>query len=183
MFDKEIISFLIPLIHSNFGNIWQQSADIAGNGGLQALIAIAGIAVGWRFHHKQTVACSTACLGGLTFSGVLVQLLKFAIGRARPVLGLPPWTFRPWATPNNWHSFPSGHAASSFTIATVISLFYPRLWWLWYCMAAFIGMGRVIGESNYPTDVLAGALLGCLCGGLAFQIINRYFHKISNHPE
>lgn len=173
--DHSIIVTITPLINSNLGDIWASIADMAGNGGLQALLAVLLFLAGWYFHKKNVTTCALSCLFGLAVSGILVQLLKFAIGRGRPDMGLPAWTFRPWAFGNDWHSFPSGHAASTFSIATVLSAFYPTKWWLWYAVASFIGIGRVLGESHFPTDVLAGALLGSLCGGLCIFLALRYF--------
>lgn len=166
---------LITGIHSAYGDLWQETARFVGNGGIQAIIIISVFAIGWYLQRKGIKRCAVASLTALAISGITVQLIKFATGRARPCLELSPWTFRPWASANNWHSFPSGHAASSFAIATVLSACYPRLWWLWLGVAAFVGMGRIIGESHYPTDVIAGALIGGLCGVFALHLVKRFY--------
>jgi undecaprenyl-diphosphatase len=58
------------------------------------------------------------------------------------------------------HSFPSGHAATSFACATVLASFAPRLAVPLYLLAAAIAYSRVYVGVHYPLDVLAGALLG-----------------------
>jgi membrane-associated phospholipid phosphatase len=58
------------------------------------------------------------------------------------------------------HSFPSGHAATSFACATVLALAAPRLAIPLYLLAAAIAYSRVYVGVHYPLDVLAGALLG-----------------------
>jgi undecaprenyl-diphosphatase len=60
------------------------------------------------------------------------------------------------------HSFPSGHAATSFACATVLSYYAPGLRVPLFVLAALIGLSRVYNGMHYPTDVLAGAVLGVL---------------------
>jgi undecaprenyl-diphosphatase len=60
------------------------------------------------------------------------------------------------------HSFPSGHTATSFACATVLSALAPRWRVPFFVLAALIGFSRVYNAMHYPTDVLAGAVLGVL---------------------
>ena len=60
------------------------------------------------------------------------------------------------------HSFPSGHAATSFAGATVLAFFAPRLRVPLYVLAAGIAFSRVYVGVHWPLDVIAGALLGFL---------------------
>jgi undecaprenyl-diphosphatase len=64
--------------------------------------------------------------------------------------------------PSSTYSFPSGHAATSFACATVLSAFVPRLRVPFFVLATLIALSRVYNGLHYPTDVLAGALLGVL---------------------
>jgi undecaprenyl-diphosphatase len=58
------------------------------------------------------------------------------------------------------HSFPSGHAATSFACATTLALAFPRLAAPLYLLAAAIAYSRVYVGVHYPLDVLGGAVLG-----------------------
>ncbi len=178
--DHDILEILAPLMNSSAGDVWAKIAARAGNGGIQALTVALFLLAGWHLQKEKIKRCTCSCLAALLLSGILVQLFKFTVGRGRPGIALSAWSFRPWTSSNNWHSFPSGHAASSFSIAAVFTAFYPRLWWLWYGVASFIGVGRVVRESHFPTDVVAGALLGSLCGGLCFSAVCRYFSLITS---
>jgi len=61
-------------------------------------------------------------------------------------------------------SFPSGHSAQAFTVATVISENYgdDHAWvpWLSYGTASLVGLQRVYTKEHNPTDVVAGAAIG-----------------------
>ena len=59
-------------------------------------------------------------------------------------------------------AFPSGHAAASFAVATVLARYFPEWRGLWYGVAVFVGVARVVKGSHFPTDVLGGAVLGFL---------------------
>ena len=71
------------------------------------------------------------------------------------------------------HSFPSGHAATSFACATVLSFYAPRLRGPLFALATLIGLSRIYNGMHYPTDVLAGAVLGVLVGLLVLAAARR----------
>lgn len=87
-------------------------------------------------------------------------LLKPIFNRPRPYQSYPDVR-----TPNGTYdhdplSFPSGHAAVSFAAATALSDYNPSLALPAYGLAALITYSRLYNGHHYPTDVLAGALVG-----------------------
>jgi membrane-associated phospholipid phosphatase len=85
------------------------------------------------------------------------DVLKAAIPRARPHL-------HPLVAVPHTHSFPSGHAATSFACATVLASAVPRARLPFLLLAAAVAWSRVYVGVHYPLDVGAGALLGLALG-------------------
>jgi undecaprenyl-diphosphatase len=98
-------------------------------------------------------------------------LLKLAIPRARPstVYARPD----PLVHAPHDHSFPSGHAATSFACATTLTFFAPRLAPAFFVLAAAIAWSRVYVGVHYPLDVLGGACLGLLVAAAVAVIARR----------
>ena len=86
-------------------------------------------------------------------------LVKLAVRRPRPILdGLPPLGGAPSSL-----SFPSAHATSSFAVATAMARVEPVAA-IAFVLAAALALGRPYLGMHYPSDVLAGALLGVALG-------------------
>ncbi|MBE3574508.1 MAG: phosphatase PAP2 family protein [Firmicutes bacterium] len=89
--------------------------------------------------------------------------LKWAVGSSRPRAG-EGHRFRPgqgWVNGDH-DSFPSGHTAAAFALADVLAHRYPDGAALFYAGAAAVGYSRVYEKAHWPSDVVAGALLGLL---------------------
>ena len=103
--------------------------------------------------------------------------LKYAFDRERPYVKYPD-KIHP-IEPEDSPSFPSGHTAAAFSLATSLSITYPK----WYVIAPSavwacgVGMARMNQGVHYPSDVLAGAAIGIGCG-FANIYINRWLNKI-----
>ena len=103
--------------------------------------------------------------------------LKYAFDRERPYVKYPD-KIHP-IEPEDSPSFPSGHTAAAFSLATSLSITYPK----WYVIAPSavwacgVGMARMNQGVHYPSDVLTGAAIGIGCG-FANIYINRWLNKI-----
>jgi membrane-associated phospholipid phosphatase len=84
----------------------------------------------------------------------LAALLKVATDVHRPT-GTHPLLALPHS-----NSFPSGHTATSFACATVLTAFAPRAAPAFYVLALAVAYSRLYVGVHFPTDVAAGAALG-----------------------
>ncbi len=111
----------------------------------------------------------------LVLSGVFVEILKFVIGRARPIffdefgiVGFFPGTFE-WA----FNSMPSGHTALSFAGLVMLGMLMPRFKVLTWGLAILIGLSRVAIGAHWPTDVILGAFVGMVAADVVLAIVRR----------
>ncbi len=100
---------------------------------------------------------------------ISVQTLKYAVQRHRPYTGDGPhaWDgFGGLHGSNSRFSFPSGHAASDFAIATVIASEYDNFIVppLAYAIAAITAVNRVSRNEHWSSDVLVGSAIGYFAG-------------------
>lgn len=95
-------------------------------------------------------------------ASILVHLLKFVIGRARPelLMDMGAYSLTPFTGDNLYESFPSGHSAAAGSFFGAFFMLVPRFRFVFIGLALVIGVSRVIVGAHYPSDVAAGLLLG-----------------------
>ncbi len=123
-------------------------------GGPEVILpAVAGLFIGGHYSkndrfHSFTYSLAQAAI----INEGLVNGLKVVVGRTRP-------------DGSDNHSFPSGHASSSFMIASVVQSYYG---WkgaiIGYSAATFISVSRIRYDKHWASDVTAGAALGYIVG-------------------
>src|SRR5689334_1310773 len=153
--DLKILRFMRTRGHSPAVERAARLLGKAGNNGAGWFVAGGALAVVDQPRRRAWAAA--AVLGPLAIG--LNYGIKLVVKRPRPVLeGLPPLGGAPSSL-----SFPSAHSTSSFAVATAMTRV--DAWGaLAFVLAFALSLGRPYLGMHYPSDVLAGAVLGIVLG-------------------
>jgi undecaprenyl-diphosphatase len=111
---------------------------------------------------RLLLAMTLLVLAAVAGSGLVVQLVKHIVGRARPkyLETLGAHDFSPFMFDAGHASFPSGHTATAFALATLVTLLR-RQWAVpAFAFAVLIGISRIATGAHYLSDVIGGAAVG-----------------------
>lgn len=125
---------------------------------------------------KKTRLMALAGFIALASEYLLVEgVLKHIFQRPRPFYVNPDIVLM--ISEPSGYSFPSGHTASSFAVAWTLYMYNAPYKKVWIGLAALMGFSRLYVYVHFPTDVLAGALLGMSIGFVVFKIFERIEEK------
>lgn len=139
-------------------------------GSLRVALVIILILVLWKKREKWFLRYFEAAAPVIITSSA-VHLLKLFFKRDRPFVSLaePPQVIHIlFSTPGSY-SFPSGHAATAFSTALVLTTCFGVPPVLSYGIAALVGITRLYVGVHYPSDVVIGALAGLTITALYFR--------------
>jgi len=167
--------FLNP-IHSILLSLFFIGVTFLGDG-----IFVIMLAVILFFIKKKFV--SLMILSSYFLSGIIAQVLKYFITEARPAYYLEKTNypyFIEGVTLHNYHSFPSGHTASAFALAAVLSFFIKNKNYslLFLFMAFLVGYSRIYLGQHFMQDVFAGSVVGVFSAVICWICFEKFFNKI-----
>jgi len=128
-------------------------------------------------HNKELKLQSYKAGISLLVAGVISTTLKVTVQRPRPFTTYPDIIYQKAEVGS--YSFPSGHTNFAFATATSLSLAFPK-WYVIvpaYSYAAAVGYSRMYLGVHYPSDVLAGALIGAGSSLLTWKAQKWLAHK------
>jgi membrane-associated phospholipid phosphatase len=142
----------------------QDTAGLWSNVGLFTELAAGGVAwtMGCAGHHSAMGEAGFTALAAAGAAMTVDLAMKLTFARQYP--------YAHDTTAEFWeggHSFPSGHAATSFAFASTVAHRYPHNPWIkWgaYALASGVSMARYPAKKHYPSDILVGAALGYVTG-------------------
>ena len=141
---QRLVNFLMPRIS------W------TGNGYCYPLLAVVLLAVDPAVGRVFLAAA----VAGFLIELPVYKLIKQSVKRDRPCEILPGVESR--VKPSDQFSFPSGHTAAAFLVAILLGNAYPILFPVAGAWALAVGFSRIYLGVHYPTDVVAGMVLGAL---------------------
>jgi undecaprenyl-diphosphatase len=170
-FDRRLAFFALTLSPSVV-MVGQKVSDIGTSGymfALSGLIAVGALAVrsivaDGRHDEALTALVERALyiFATLATAGLAAQAIKHLVGRARPryVQIFGPYHFDILSMKNSLASFPSGHAATAFSMAVALSYLMPRARPALLALATAIALSRIVVEAHFASDIVVGGGLG-----------------------
>ncbi|WP_409070171.1 phosphatase PAP2 family protein [Clostridium sp. FAM 1755] len=164
--------YILDFIHKNIANNFLDKIMIfitsIGNLGL-IWIAISLLLLISKKYRKVGVLC----IASLLLSSLIGEvLLKNLVQRGRPFTAVEGINLLIKA-PKSF-SFPSGHTASSFAVATVVGRKIEKFKLPIYILAIAIAFSRLYLYVHYPSDVLVGALIGVISAKIILYMCSKH---------
>ncbi|QWR78642.1 phosphatase PAP2 family protein [Candidatus Magnetomonas plexicatena] len=143
----------------------------------QFTVAVVILILG-RYRFPELFAHGKIALISLCSSGLAVQAIKHIVGRGRPRVTETFIAVGPTLN-GDYDSFPSGHTVLAFTIAVLMTHYFPNFRVPAYMYAALSAFHRVKTGSHFPSDVTAGAFVGVVIA----NIVLYYFRDNGKYEE
>lgn len=144
------------------------------------------VALIWSLDRKNKIAIPLV-VGSVLLAGAITTVIKILAHRPRPFVdpaaisdGI---TFSQAVFQNSLQSFPSGHTATAFALAIALSLLYQRGKTVFLLFATFVGVQRIISQNHFPSDVIAGALVGVICAKTMMVFVEHRFETRRSKPS
>jgi len=142
-----------------------------GGGMNPVMVVLFFLIAGAAYRERRWVAYAIAMAMAGLGAGILAQIVKQLVGRARPELWLGPMHYAPGSST----SFPSGHTVGAFALAGVL-MFGSRsltLRMIAFVLAAGVALSRVLAFRHWPSDVTASAVIGLVTAWVVTQAVVR----------
>lgn len=169
--DNSILFFINNNMHGHIMDKAMVFITSLGNGGFIWIMIAVSLMCNKKYRNIGFMA-----LGALILSTILGEgILKHVVQRIRPSADIPAVNLlisKPLS-----YSFPSGHTTSSFAVAGVLAKYFKSYALEFFSLASLIAFSRLYLDVHYPTDVLAGIILGLICSRIAIYV----FKRVSQH--
>lgn len=160
----QILDFIQGHLRSGVMDFAMKAVSFLGTGGAVWLLFAA--VMFWRRDTRlYSVSMCFAILIGVVVCSVVIKPL---VARIRPCdvnTAVQMLVSRP-----HDYSFPSGHTTAAFAAAACLLLCGSRLWPYFMAFAFIMAYSRLYLYVHFPTDVLAGCMLGCICGWAGYKL-------------
>jgi undecaprenyl-diphosphatase len=145
---------------------------------VRPILVLGVIVAAWRGGKYGRITAFLAILAVILSDQLSSQVIKPWVGRLRPCKEHADWIHL-LVNCSSGKSFPSSHAVNSFAQAVLWSCRYPRIGKYAYPLASLIALSRIFVGVHYPFDILTGAFLGAVCGGVILVLYSRVLSRFS----
>lgn len=165
--DNTILKFVENNMHTSILDKLMVFITTLGNGGLVWIVTCAFLILNKKYRKIGIIALASLVVSAFLGEGIIKNIVQ----RVRPtadVMVVASLIVKPLS-----YSFPSGHSASAFAVAGVLSYYFKKYAVCFYTMAVLIAFSRIYLYVHYPSDVAGGIILGLLCSRLAIFVANK----------
>lgn len=152
--DRKLFVAINVKLHRKFLNFWVYHLTHLGGATFTIAITLLIWKIGTPPWNKVALQSGVA----LACSHIPVALAKKLYPRIRPYLTLP--GINTFKNPLKDHSFPSGHTTAIFSVTIPFMIAQPSLIVILLPLALLVGTSRIYLGLHYPSDVLAGLVIG-----------------------
>jgi len=177
-FEASIILWIQENLRGAMDGFWLFITHLGDDGILWIAIGIALL----FFRKTRPIGCTM--LISLLFDWLIINVsLKGLIGRPRPfVVNEDIVTLI--AKPSAYRSFPSGHSGGSFAAMFALAKWTPKKVGIpAIILAALVALSRLYVGVHYPTDIIAGCIVGWICSVLAHRIVLWFMKKLEERKK
>ena len=178
-FDEDIRSFFRrnerPLPNSYLNVIDQFGNVIAGD-----ILAGSVFMYGMFTDNPKFRTTGRLMFESMALSGAVTMFFRITLGRSRPRLEKGAYDFQFFEMSEMNNSFPSGHSAVSFALASVLAERADNTWASvgLYTLATSASIIRLYYDQHWATDLVAGAVIGTISG----KVIHKAYEATASKP-
>jgi len=168
--------------HQSSVNSFNKNITYLGDGAVNIGISTLFVLNGLIFNNHKSIETGYLSSKAIVHAGIVVFVLKTLAGRERPYFKDHQGGFHFFNQLNAgsaYHSFPSGHTITAFSMATVIAKEYSDKKWVGissYGLASLVGLSRIGLDKHWASDVFVGSILGYAIGNFTFKQHQNAWH-------
>ena len=166
-FDNSILFFIKANMHGHNMDKIMVVSTCLGDGGIIWIIISLILIINKKYRKIGFMALAALLLSTILGEGIL----KHVFQRIRPS-DIPAANLL--ITKPLSYSFPSGHTTTSFAVAGVLAKYLKNYALEFFTLASLIAFSRLYLYLHYPTDVLAGVVIGLICSRVIIYLSNKF---------
>lgn len=185
-FDYSIFQFFGETVQNAVMNVVAEFFTFFGGSEFIIPMAVVGLVLmAFKKTRKYGMAIFFAILVGTLVTNLI---MKPIFSRPRPFIYYKDdpaywswYTFSGSHIEHAYTSFPSGHTTAAFELGIALFLVLNKKYsWIFPVFSAFVGLSRIYLMVHYPTDVIAGAVIGTVAGIIGYFLMKAVMKKIEN---